>query len=158
MISDISSDLGTTVHAVQVTITRFLLIMAVLMIPRSKLTDLLGRKRWFTVGLTVYGGGALTCAFAPRFRFLILGHSILQGVGSALLIPPVYILATLAFSDIRSRALAFGRINGMAGIGAAAGPLIGGMIATAISWRAAFFFQAAVVATILYLSRRIVDP
>jgi MFS family permease len=49
-------------------------------------------------------------------------------------------------------------ISGLGGIGAAAGPLIGGLIATAISWRAAFVFQALVVATIIVLSRRMVDP
>jgi MFS family permease len=74
------------------------------------------------------------------------------------LIPPVYILATLWFSDITSRAWAFGVISGLGGIGAAAGPLIGGVITTGISWRAAFVFQALVVGTIVLLSRRMVDP
>ena len=71
---------------------------------------------------------------------------MLEGVGTALLIPPVYILTTLRFSDLTSRARAFGVISGLGGIGAAAGPLIGGLITTAVSWRAAFIFQAAVVA------------
>ena len=74
---------------------------------------------------------------------LILGNSILEGVGTALLIPPVYILTTLHFRDLSSRARAFGVISGMGGIGAAAGPLIGGLITSGISWRAAFVFQAA---------------
>jgi MFS family permease len=89
---------------------------------------------------------------------LILGNSVFEGVGTALLIPPVYILATLWFSDLASRAWAFGVISGMGGIGAAAGPLIGGVITTALSWRVAFLFQAAVIATIVLLSRRMVDP
>ena len=89
---------------------------------------------------------------------LILGNSVFEGVGTALLIPPVYILATLWFSDLTSRAWAFGVISGLAGIGAAAGPLIGGVITTGISWRAAFIFQALVVGTIVLLSRRIPDP
>ena len=57
-----------------------------------------------------------------------------------------------------SRARAFGVISGMGGIGAAAGPLLGGLITTAISWRAAFVFQALIVAVIIFLSRRIEDP
>jgi MFS family permease len=89
---------------------------------------------------------------------LILGNSVLEGVGTALLIPPVYILTTLHFDDLTSRARAFGMISGMGGVGAAAGPLIGGVITTGISWRAAFVFQAAVVAAIVVLSRRIEDP
>jgi MFS family permease len=158
MITDISNDLDTTVQGVQIAITVFLLVMAALMIPGGKLTDRWGRKRCFTIGLVIYGIGALMSAVSPGLGVLILGNSIFEGVGTALLIPPVYILTTLLFSDITSRARAFGIITGMGGIGAAAGPLIGGLITTAISWRAAFVFQAMVIAVILWLSRHIVDP
>ena len=65
MINDISKDLDTTVQGVQATITLFLLIMAILMIPCSKLTDKWGRKRCFTGGLALYGVGALLSAFSP---------------------------------------------------------------------------------------------
>ncbi len=158
MITDISEDLDTTVKGVQTAITLFLLIMAILMIPCSKLTDRWGRKRCFLGGLTLYGIGALISAASPNLGVLILGNSVFEGVGTAFLIPPVYILATLWFSDLTSRAWAFGAISGLGGIGAAAGPLIGGVITTAISWRVAFLFQAAVVATIVLLSRRLDDP
>lgn len=89
---------------------------------------------------------------------MILGNSILEGVGTALLIPPVYILTTMLFTDTVSRARAFGVITGMGGIGAAAGPLIGGLITTGIDWRAAFVFQALIVGVIIFLSRGIDDP
>src|SRR3954453_11672970 len=158
MINDITEDLDTTVQGVQATITLFLLVMAVLMIPCSKLTDRWGRKRCFTAGLGLYGIGALLSAVAPGLGVLIVGNSLLEGVGTALLIPPVYILTTLHFSDLTSRARAFGVISGMGGIGAAAGPLIGGVITTAISWRAAFVFQAAIIVAIVLLSRRVEDP
>jgi MFS family permease len=158
MINDISEDLDTTVQGVQLAITLFLLIMAILMIPGSKLTDRWGRKRCFIGGLTLYGIGALLSALSPGLGVLIVGNSVLEGVGTALLIPPVYILTTMAFSNLTSRARAFGVISGLGGIGAAAGPLIGGLITTGISWRAAFIFQAAVVAAIILLSRRMVDP
>ena len=158
MINDISEDLDTTVQGVQIAITIFLLVMAALMIPGGKLTDRYGRKRCFMVGLVVYGVGALISAVAPGLGVLILGNSILEGVGTALLIPPVYILTTLLFTDVTSRARAFGAISAMGGIGAAAGPLIGGLITSAISWRAAFVFQALVIAVIVLLSRRIDDP
>jgi MFS family permease len=158
MINDISQDLHTDVKGVQTTITLFLLIMAVLMIPCSKLTDRFGRKRCFTGGLVLYGIGTVLSAIAPNLGILILGNSVFQGVGTAFLIPPVYILTTLAFTSLESRAKAFGVISGMGGIGAAAGPLIGGVITSAISWRAAFVFQALIVAVIILLSRRVVDP
>src|SRR5271169_1801511 len=121
MITDISKDLNTTVQGVQVCITLFLLVMAALMIPCGKLTDRLGRKRCFTIGLSVYGVGALLSAAAPGLGVLIPGNSIFEGVGTALLIPPVYILTTMLFRDTGSRARAFGIISGSAGAGAAAG-------------------------------------
>jgi MFS family permease len=158
MINDISKDLDTTVKGVQTTITLFLLIMAVLMIPGSKLTDRWGRKRCFMGGLILYGIGAVLSAVSPGLGVLILGNSVFEGVGTALLIPPVYILATMWFTDVTSRAWAFGAISGLGGVGAAAGPLIGGVITTGISWRAAFIFQALVIVTIILLSRRLVDP
>ncbi|MEU3905771.1 MFS transporter [Streptomyces goshikiensis] len=158
MINDISEDLDTTVQGVQTAITIFLLVMAALMIPGGKLTDRYGRKRCLLVGLVVYGIGALLSAAAPGLGVLILGNSILEGIGTALLIPPVYILTTLIFTDLASRARAFGVIMALGGIGAAAGPLIGGLITSALSWRAAFVFQALVIAVIILLSRRLEDP
>jgi MFS family permease len=141
MIADISDDLDTTVKGVQTAITLFLLIMAILMIPCSKLTDRWGRKRCFIGGLALYGVGALLSALSPGLGVLILGNSLLEGVGTALLIPPVYILATIWFTDLTKRAWAFGVISGLGGIGAAAGPLIGDVITTGISWRARSSFR-----------------
>ncbi|GAA2716476.1 MULTISPECIES: MFS transporter [Actinoplanes] len=159
MINDISEDLDTTVAGVQVAITIFLLVMAALMIPGGKLTDRIGRKRCLTIGLLIYAVGALLSSVAPGLGVLILGNSILEGVGTAMLIPPVYILTTLLFTDLASRARAFGMISALGGVGAAAGPLIGGLITTVFSWRAAFVFQALVVLLIAVLSRRWVrDP
>ncbi|MEX0784040.1 MAG: MFS transporter [Dehalococcoidia bacterium] len=86
-INDIAEDLGTTVHGVQTAITLFTLTMAALMIPGSKLTDIWGRKRCFVIGMLVYGTGALLASFAQQLFGLIVGYSLLQGVGSALMIP-----------------------------------------------------------------------
>jgi MFS family permease len=158
MINDISHDLNTTVQGVQVAITLFLLVMAALMIPGGKLSDRWGRKRCFTLGLMIYGVGAVLSAASPGLGVLILGNSILEGVGTALLIPPVYILTTMLFGDMKSRARAFGVISGLGGVGAAMGPLLGGLITTAISWRAAFVFQAIIIVVIVLLSRDLKDP
>src|SRR5438067_4143833 len=157
-ISSISKDLNTTVHGVQTAITLFLLCMAALMIPGSKLTDIMGRKRCLIGGLMIYGMGAVLAALAPVLGVLIVGYSAFEGVGSALMIPPIYILATIFFDDVQSRARAFGVISGMAGVGAAAGPLIGGLITTTISWRVTFLLQAAIVALVVLLSRGLTDP
>jgi MFS family permease len=89
---------------VQTAITLFTLTMAALMIPGSKLSDIWGRKRCFAAGLIVYGAGALLATLAPGIGLLVFGYSLLEGVGSALMIPPVYILITVAFPDVTSRA------------------------------------------------------
>src|SRR3954462_4251951 len=157
-ISTIATDLGTSGTGVQTTITLFTLTMAALMIPCSKLTDIWGRKVCFIAGLAVYGTGALVAALAQNLTTLTIGYSLLEGVGSALLIPPIYILITVLFTDPPTRAKYFGVVSGAAGIGAAAGPLIGGLITSYISWRASFLLQVLVVAAIALLARRLVDP
>src|SRR3974390_3682247 len=77
MLTDISHDLDTTVHGVQIAITVFLLVMAALMIPGGKLTDRWGRKRCFVLGLSIYAVGALMSAAAPGLGVLIVGNSFL---------------------------------------------------------------------------------
>ena len=158
MLNDMSADLNTTVQGIQLSITLFLLVMAALMIPFGKLTDLFGRKFCFILGLSVYGVGAIVSAISPGLGVLILGNSILEGAGTALLIPPVYILVTMYWTGIAERARAFGIVSAAGGVGAATGPLIGGWIAAFISWRAAFIFQAVIIVIIVILSLRLKDP
>ncbi|MGY1643594.1 MFS transporter [Geodermatophilus sp. SYSU D00703] len=157
-ISTIADDLDTDVAGIQTTITLFTLTMAALMIPGSKLTDIWGRKYCFILGLVVYGAGALLAALSQGLGMLTIGYSLLEGVGSALLIPPIYILITVVFDDLKTRAKWFGVVSGAAGLGAAAGPLIGGLITSYVSWRASFLLQVVVVAVIALLARRIDDP
>ncbi|MCU1667243.1 MAG: Major facilitator permease [Blastococcus sp.] len=157
-ITTIAKDLGTTVTGIQTTITLFTLTMAALMIPGSKLTDIWGRKVCFVAGLVIYGAGALLASLAQGLAMLTIGYSLLEGIGSALLIPPIYILITVLFHDIRTRARYFGVVSGAGGVGAAAGPLIGGLITSYISWRASFLLQVLVVGVIALLARRIEDP
>ncbi|HKS70197.1 MAG TPA: MFS transporter [Ktedonobacterales bacterium] len=158
-ISSIATDLNTDVRGVQLAITFFTLTMAALMIPGSKLTDIWGRKFCFELGLMVYGLGALIAALAPGLGILTFGYSLLEGVGSALMIPPIYILVTVVFTDLPSRAKSFGIVSASAGVGSAAGPLIGGLITSAISWRASFILQVLIVGAIIIMGhRRISDP
>src|SRR5690242_13401136 len=157
-ISAIATDLDTTVTGIQTTITLFTLTMAALMIPGSKLTDIWGRKFCFLLGLIVYGAGALLATFAQGLPILMIGYSLLEGVGSALLIPPIYILITVLFDDKTTRAKYFGVVSGAAGIGSAAGPLVGGLITSYVSWRASFLLQVLIVAAIAWMGRSIAEP
>src|SRR6478752_5936267 len=127
-ISSISADLHTDVHGVQTAITFFTLTMAALMIPGSKLTDIWGRKFCFNLGMIVYGAGALLASVAQGLPLMFIGYSLLEGIGSALMIPPIYILITVAFTDVAARGKYFGIVSGAAGLGSASGPLIGGLI------------------------------
>jgi MFS family permease len=77
---------------------------------------------------------------------------------AALMIPGIYILITVVFPDVKSRARYFGVVSGAGGLGAAAGPLIGGLVTSAISWRASFGLQVLVVAWIILLARKITEP
>ena len=157
-VSDIAADLGTTVIGVQTAITVFTLTMASLMVPGSKLSDLLGRKRCFLAGLTVYGAGALLASLAPGPGLLIFGYSLLEGIGSALMIPPIYILVTVTSGDLTSRARAFGIVSGAGALGAAAGPLLGGLVTTWLGWRASFLLQVLLVGLIVLLAVRVTEP
>src|SRR3984957_4019375 len=96
-ITAIAQDLGTTVAGVQTALTLFALAMAALMLPGSKLTDIWGRKLCFVLLLIVYAVGGLLAALAQGLPLLIIGYSLLEGVGSALMIPPIYILGTGSF-------------------------------------------------------------
>ena len=121
-ISRIVEDLDTTVTGVQTAITIFTLTMAALMIPGSKLSDIWGRKRCFSMGIMIYGVGALITAMAPALAVMILGFSLLEGIGSALMIPPIYILITVSFQDTVARTKAFAVVSAAGGLGSASGP------------------------------------
>src|SRR4051794_39857859 len=157
-ISTIADDIGTSVAGIQTAITLFTLTMAALMIPGSKLSDIWGRKFCFNLGMIIYGAGALIASLAQGLGLIFVGYSSLEGIGSALMIPPIYILITVAFDDVASRGKYFGIVSGAAGLGSASGPLIGGLITSTLGWRASFLLQFAVVVVIFFLGRRIVEP
>ncbi|HET9781797.1 MAG TPA: MFS transporter [Candidatus Dormibacteraeota bacterium] len=156
-VTAIAQDLGTNVHGVQTAITLFTLTMAALMIPGSKLSDIWGRRLCFRLGLLIYGIGALLATIATGLGMMIVGYSLLEGIGSALMIPPIYILVTVYAPNMTARAKGLAVISAAAGVGAATGPLVGGLITSTLSWRASFLLQVLAVAGIIILSRRIRD-
>jgi MFS family permease len=155
-ISQVVSDLHTTVPDVQLAITAYTLVMAAFMLTGAKLGDIWGRRRAFSVGLIVYGIGSLTTALSPNITALLIGWSGIEGIGAVLVIPAIFALTAVSYSG-RERALAYGLLGGIAGAGAAAGPLIGGFITTALTWRVVFAAETVVVLALLTVVRRIVD-
>ncbi|MEU6114177.1 MFS transporter [Streptomyces sp. NPDC047117] len=158
-VSDIVTDLDTTLTGVQSAISLYALVMAALMITGSKLGSRVGHLRMFTLGATLYGCGALVTALSPGLPVMLLGWSLLEGIGAALVFPAILSIATLAFTGAaRTRALTL--VGAAAGVGAALGPLLGGVITRYLSWRVSFLLETVVtaVAVILISRQRIPRP
>lgn len=155
-ISALVEDLNTTVGGVQAAITLYTLTMAAFMLTGGKLGDIWGPKRAFRIGLVVYGIGTTLTALAPNLLVLIIGWSVLEGLGSALIVPAINTLVRANFAGPK-RASAYGTLFGVAAAGAAFGPLIGGWLTTELSWRVAFAAEAAIVVAVLLSSYLLVD-
>jgi MFS family permease len=155
-IATVAKDVGTTVTGVQAAITFYTLVMASLMITGGKMGQILGRKRAFSIGCVIYGCGSFTTALAGNLTVLIIGWSVLEGIGAALIMPAIVALVASNFArDQRPRA--YGLVASAGAIAVAAGPLIGGLFTTYASWRWVFVGEVLVVLIILSLAGRVVD-
>jgi EmrB/QacA subfamily drug resistance transporter len=153
-ISQIVADLDTTIQGVQLAITAYTLVMAAFMLAGAKLGDIIGRDKTFAIGLAVYGLGSLTTALSPNLTVLLLGWSLVEGLGAALVVPAIVSLIAGTYAG-KQRALAFGIVGGVAGAAVAAGPLIGGWVTSEFSWRYVFAGEVVIVVAILALRRRL---
>ena len=147
-ISQIVADLDTTIQGVQLAITAYTLVMAAFMLAGAKLGDIIGRDKTFAIGLAVYGLGSLTTALSPNLTVLLLGWSLVEGLGAALVVPAIVSLIAGTYAG-KQRALAFGIVGGVAGAAVAAGPLIGGWVTSEFSWRYVFAGEVVIVVAIL---------
>jgi EmrB/QacA subfamily drug resistance transporter len=155
-IATVASDLGTTVSGIQSAITLYTLVMATLMITGGKIGANIGRRRAFSIGCVIYGIGSLTTALAPNLGILLLGWSLLEGIGAALIMPAIVALVAINVAPA-GRARAYGLIAAAGAIAVAVGPLIGGAVTTLASWRYVFAGEVIVVIAIFFLARRIED-
>ena len=121
-IDEVIQDLDTSVTSMQLAITTYTLVMASLMLVCGKLGDIFGRLTALRVGISIFGIGALITALTPNIDFLIVGWSITEGTGAALIIPAVAALIAGNYGG-RDRAIAFGIIGGTAGAAAAVPPV-----------------------------------
>ena len=155
-IATVAKDVGTTVTGIQTAITFYTLVMASLMITGGKLGQILGRKRAFAIGCVIYGCGSLTTALAGNLTVLIVGWSVLEGAGAALILPAIVALVASNFAR-EQRPRAYGLVASAGAIAVAAGPLIGGLFTTYLSWRWVFVGEVLIVLVILGLARRMAD-
>jgi MFS family permease len=155
-ISALISDFNTDVTTVQGAITLYALVMASFMITGGKIGDIVGRKRAFRLGLVIYGVGSFLTAISPTIGVLFIGWSILEGLGATLVMPAIQTLVTSNYKG-EDRAIAYGIIGGVVAGGIALGPIIGGWLTTAYTWRLAFAGEVIIVIIVLALSRAILD-
>ncbi len=153
-ISNLVVDLDTTVTFIQIIITVYALTMASLMLLGGKMQDVLGRKKAFIAGAVIYGIGTTIAALSVNSIMLLIGWSILEGMGAALMTPATASIITGTYSG-KNRAFALGIWTALAGVGAAVGPLIGGFLTTFFSWRWGFGLELFIVIFVLALSRKL---
>lgn len=155
--SAIVADLQTTLTAVQSAISLYSLVIAAFLITSSKLGGRLGYRRTFVLGAQIFGLGTLITAVGPSIVFMLVGWSLLQGIGVALMIPAMLALLTDALTGAtRTRALS--TIGTVGGVAAAAGPIVGGVITSFLSWRVSFLMGTVVTVVVLLLMRRVAEP
>ena len=155
-IQSVANDLGTTVTGIQTAITLYTLVMAAFMITGGKIGAIIGRRKTFAIGLVVYACGSMVTALAPNLTVLIIGWSLLEGLGAALIMPAIVALVAGNVAK-EGRSAAYGLIAAAGAVAVAAGPLIGGAVTTFASWRWVFVGEVVIVGIILLFVRKIHD-
>lgn len=155
-IATVVTDLHTDIAWMQMAISLYTLTMASFMLVGGKLGSIWGRKRALLVGGVIYAIGALVTGFSPNIVVLILGWSVTEGLGAALVIPAIAALIATNYHG-SDRIVAYSIIGAASGIAAAAGPLIGGFVTTYLSWRYVFIGETGIMVLILLLNKLIHD-
>ena len=148
----IGADLGSDLSGLQWTINAYTLTLASLILLGGSLGDRYGRRRIFLVGVVWFALASLLCGIAPNIETLVLARA-LQGVGGALLTPGSLAILQSSFRA-GDRARAIGAWSGLAGIGGAAGPFLGGWLIQSASWRWIFLINLPIAAVVLVISLR----
>jgi MFS family permease len=156
-ITQLVEDFDTTVTTIQTVIALYALVMAALMVTGGKLGDIWGRKRAFSIGLLIYAVGSGLTAASWSVPTLMLGWSILEGIGAALVLPALVALTASSYTG-PDRAVAYGVLGGIAGAGIAVGPILGGWATTEATWRVVFVGEVVVAIGILFGTRLIREP
>ncbi|HEX3240631.1 MAG TPA: MFS transporter, partial [Solirubrobacterales bacterium] len=136
---DIGRDFDASTSALQWILNGYLLTLASLILLGGSLGDRLGRRRVFQVGVMLFTLASLLCAIAPTVELLVFAR-LIQGIGGALLTPGSLAIIQASFRPT-DRARAIGAWSGLGGVATAFGPLLGGWLIAAISWRAIFLIN-----------------
>src|SRR6266487_2100663 len=147
----IRTDLGFSQESLQWVITAYAIMFGGVLLLGGRLADLLGRRRMFVAGLTIFTVSSLLDGLAWSSGSLIT-FRLLQGLGAALLSPAALSILTTTFREGRERNLALGIWGAASGSGGAAGVLLGGALTSALSWSWIFFINVPVGVLVLALS------
>ena len=148
----IGRDFHASLGALQWVVTGYMLTLASLLLLGGSLGDRFGRRRVFVIGVVWFALASAACAFAGGSGQLIFTR-VLQGIGGALLTPGSLAILEASFTtDDRSEAI--GAWSGLGGVATAAGPLLGGYLITAASWRWIFLINIPLGAAVLFVSAR----
>jgi EmrB/QacA subfamily drug resistance transporter len=151
----ISRSFHSTLSGLQWTVDAYTLVLASLLMLSGSTADRLGRRRVFLAGLVLFSAGSLACALAPSLGPLI-AFRVLQAIGGAMLSPSTMSIVRNTFTDPRERAQAIGVFAAMFGISMALGPVLGGFLVSAVSWRAVFVVNLPVGLAAVMLTARFV--
>ncbi len=146
-------DLGASVSGLQWVVDGYLLMLAALLLSGGVLSDRAGARRVFQLGLGLFVLASVGCGLAPSTVVLVIAR-LVQGVGAALAVPASLALLRAAYPEPAARARAIGRWGGIAGIAAAAGPILGGVLVTAVGWRLVFFVNVPIGLLAMVLTAR----
>lgn len=147
-------DLKTTTPDLQWVISVYMLALGAFMVPAGRIGDIFGRRRALLAGVALFGVASALCALAPTAG-LVITFRALQGVGAALIFPVSVSVLTNAFPASRA-SHAIGLAYGIAGLGNAAGPLIGGLLTETIGWRWIFWLNVPLTLAVLVIAARFI--
>lgn len=151
----IQRDLQAPVSGLQWTIDAYALVIACLLMLSGSLADRFGRRRVFQTGLAIFSLGSLLCGVAPSLTALVAAR-MFQAVGASMLGPvPMSIIAS-TFTEPAARARAVGAWGAVGGLSMAGGPVLGGLLADSLGWRAIFWLNVPVGVLAIYLTHRFV--
>lgn len=155
-LSSIGDDLGAGFSGFQWVVNGYMLTFAALVLVGGSLGDRFGRRRIFELGVVLFAAASIACGVAPGLRGLIVAR-VAQGVGAALLVPTSLALLQRSFAPVE-RGRAIGTWSGLSGLATVVGPLLGGWLIDAVSWRAIFLLNPALAVLTLWAARRFVPP
>ena len=136
----IQHDLHATLSGLQWVVDAYTLVVASLLMLAGSVSDRVGRRRVFQIGLVLFTAGSVLCSLARSIGQLVAFRAV-QGLGASMLNPVALSIIANAFPRPKDRARAVGVWGAVAGVSLALGPLLGGALTQAISWRAIFWIN-----------------